>query len=163
MSERHGSDIERLCIWFTTSSIDPSFPTLISKNEMAWVRTTLKILHENNHFQENRENHIQSEYGKILEFTLVIILMIFRQKWQFPLGYKNFEISRSWEYMNEFPTLYFQFYFRLSNWKVSNFLFFPTALSNYVFPEKYFKTNLESILKPRIVDLPSPIRSFQHF
>ena len=29
--------------------------------------------------------------------------------------------------------------------------------------QKRFQTNLESILKPRIVDLPSPIRSFQHF
>ena len=44
--------------------------------------------------RKKHKNHIKSESIKIQESNLVIILIIFPQKWQFRLKDENFEISR---------------------------------------------------------------------
>ena len=53
------------------------------------------IFHKNNHFrnehfQENSQNLIEGEFVNIREITLVIIFMIFPQKWLFRLEIENF-------------------------------------------------------------------------
>ena len=45
------------------------------------------------------ESHILDEFVKILEFILVIIIVIFIQKWQFRLENESFEISRNSAYL----------------------------------------------------------------
>ena len=42
-------------------------------------------------FMKNSKNHIKGEFVKIQKFILVIILVIFPQKWQFRLKNENFE------------------------------------------------------------------------
>ena len=52
--------------------------------------------YQNDHFQENRENHIYGVFVKIRELTLIIIFVIFPQKLQFKN--ESFEISRNSTY-----------------------------------------------------------------
>ena len=47
----------------------------------------------NDHFQGNNESHIKGEFVKIREFNLVLIALIFIQKWQFRLKWNFLEFS----------------------------------------------------------------------
>ena len=46
-------------------------------------------------FVKNLKIHIKGEFVKIQELTLIIIFVIFPQKWQFRLEMESFEISRN--------------------------------------------------------------------